>query len=415
MAGRELSPARRQQCDLSMNREEYSLRQARLIAGCKDFIPSPELMERLFHEISREEEIASDRRDALGNWEWSFSNAQRAGKQYRPWLDEEIQSVVGPPVQPRWPQGKKWALCLTHDVDLVSQWDRGLRVWRGVRNEMSGPWDRRRFALRTARAAWRTVRNVFRAGDDPLWCYEQWLEVEAQYGFRSSFLVFPSTVRRRHRDDCYFRLHDPVKFDGNYMTVGAMLGRMAERGWDIGVHGSCRTWNDAAMLEEQRLEIEQAAGKPVVSTRQHYLRYSAAETPAVHQAAGLAVDSTCGWNRNIGFRAGTSFPWWCWSREKQCALPLLEVPMAIMDTALLNGVLDYTEEQGVEHCLEIMDRVVAVGGCLTLNWHPNYIREPRFWNSYRTILAEAARRDPWCGTLCDIHRHRVQHDQSYPG
>ena len=162
------------------------------------------------------------------------------------------------------------------------------------------------------------------------------------------------------------------------------------------------------MLEEQRREIEQAAGQPVVSTRQHYLRYSARETPAVHATAGLGVDSTVGWNGIIGFRAGTCFPWWCWDNAKQQSLPVLEVPMAIMDTALFTCCLDYTEEQGVAHSIEIMDRVQAVGGCLTLNWHPNYIHEPRMWNSYRTLLAEAARRNPWCGTLRDVRDQRLE-------
>ena len=82
--------------------------------------------------------------------------------------------------------------------------------------------------------------------------------------------------------------------------------------------------------------------------------------------------------------------------------------MAIMDTALFTCCLDYTEEQGVAHSIEIMDRVQAVGGCLTLNWHPNYIHEPRMWNSYRTLLAEAARRNPWCGTLRDVRDQRLE-------
>jgi hypothetical protein len=55
-----------------------------------------------------------------------------------------------------------------------------------------------------------------------------------------------------------------------------------------------------------------------------------------------------------------------------------------------------------------MDRVQAAGGCLTLNWHPNFIIEPLYWNTYTALLKEAARRDPWCGTLRDIHAHRLE-------
>jgi hypothetical protein len=264
-------------------------------------------------------------------------------------------------------------------------------------------------ATRAVRAVVRTLQTPLRRGDDPFWCYERWLEAESAWGFKSSFLFSPSTITRRHADDTYIRLSDRVKFDGKYTSVRGMIAAMAARGWDVGVHGSCHTFANAAMLEQQRKEIEEAAGTPVVSTRQHFLRYHAGSTPQIHAAAGISVDSTVGFNRLIGFRAGTSFPWWCWDHSRDGPSQVLEVPLHIMDTGLFSAsALEYNEEQAVTHSLEIMDRVQSVGGCLTLNWHPNYLHEPALWNTYNALLKEAARRDPWCGTLREIHSHRLE-------
>ena len=394
---------------MNLDRETFVRAQAALIAGRK-FTLTEDLSGRVFHELTRAEELQSGRTDQWGNWEWSYCKAQREGKIYRPWLDEEVQAAAGKGSEiPRWPQGKKWALCLTHDVDIVSKWDRGFKAWRYVRNQLAGPRDSAKLAIRTVRAAARTLQTPLRRGDDPAWGYERWLEAEGEWGFKSSFLFSPSTITRRHSDDTYMRLNDPVKFDGKMTNVRDMIAGMAARGWDVGVHGSIHSVSDAAMLEQQRKEIEQAAGTPVLSTRQHFLRYHSGTTPQVHAAAGIAVDSTVGFNRLIGFRAGTSFPWWCWDHSKGCSSSVLEVPLVIMDTGLFSaGALEYNEEQAVVHSVEIMDRVQAAGGCLTLSWHPNYLSDPVLWNTYKALLKEAASRDPWCGTLREIHAHRLE-------
>ncbi|HWB07043.1 MAG TPA: polysaccharide deacetylase family protein [Verrucomicrobiales bacterium] len=398
---------------MNYSRKQYVDSQATLIAGRKITLPD-DVSNRVFHELTRAEEVQSGLVDQWGNWEWTFSRAQREGKIYRPWLDEELQSIaLGIPEIPRWPQGKKWALCLTHDVDLVSQWDTGLKAWRRVRNELAKPRNVVRLANTSARAVVRTLQTPLRRGDDPLWCYERWMEAESAFGFRSSFLFSPSRTARRHPYDTYFRHDDRVKFDGNYISVRGMISAMATRGWDVGIHGSYHSCTDAALLEQQRKELEDAAGRHVVSTRQHFLHYHSNRTPQVHAAAGIAVDSTLGFNGLIGFRAGTGFPWWNWDHSRNCSSPVLQVPLHIMDTGLFNPTsLAYDEALATTHSLEIMDRVQAAGGCLTLNWHPNLIIVPAVWNTYKTLLKAAAERDPWCGTLRDIHAHRLELEKS---
>jgi hypothetical protein len=398
---------------MNYDRDEFIRRQAALVCGGGTSLPEA-LAARVFRELTRAEEIESGRTDRWGNWEWRFGHAQREGNLYRPWLDEAMQAAAGGGTdKSRWPGGKKWALCLTHDVDVVSQRETGLSPWRAVRTELGGPRDWNRLATRTLRAAARTLRSPWRRGGDPVWCFERWLETEAAHGFKSSWLFFPSRITRRHRDDCYYKFGDVLEFEGRRMTVRDLMRHLATNGYDVGLHGSCRTFDDSAMLLQQRQEIEEACGQPVVSTRQHYLRYSAAISPRVHAAAGVAVDSTQGFNFSVGFRAGTCFPYWCWDHSANRSLSVLEVPLVIMDTCLFGPAgLEYDEAMAVAHTVEIMDRVRAAGGVLTLNWHPNNITIPGFFSSYCAVLAEAARRDPWCGTLRDIHAHRLEFENS---
>jgi hypothetical protein len=256
-----------------------------------------------------------------------------------------------------------------------------------------------------------TIRAPLLPRRDPLWCYERWIAVEKRHGFKSSLLFFPSVLTRRHEYDCSYRLTDPVRFDGSMMTVAEMIRRLSDDGFDCGLHGSYHSYDDARMLAAQKREIEEASGREVVSVRQHYLHYHAARTPRAQATAGLQVDSTQGFNRNIGFRAGTSFPYWCWNHAAAKSLPLLEVPMVVMDGALFSPeAMEYDRDLAASHVIGIMNAVAAVGGCLTLNWHLHLVNDPAVFGVYEELLAEAKSLGAWGGTLRDVLEHRRRSD-----
>ena len=66
------------------------------------------------------------------------------------------------------------------------------------------------------------------------------------------------------------------------------------------------------MIAEQKEDLEKALGETVVANRQHNLHFDAAVTPRILEKAGLKIDSTLGFNRDVGFRAGTSYPFRMW-------------------------------------------------------------------------------------------------------
>ena len=233
-------------------------------------------------------------------------------------------------------------------------------------------------------------------GGDPLWHYEDWLKLEDRHGFRSTFFFFPSRLGRPHYYDCRYRMGDVIRYDNRKMSVADMMCLFSESGWEVGVHGSYHSAVEKGLLADEREQIEQVIGRPVISTRQHYLHYECSRTPRLQAEAGLKVDSTHGFNRSIGFRAGTSFPYWCWDHDAGQALPLLEIPQHIMDGGLFaTNSLEYSEDAAIRHCVELMDEVQSVNGCLTLSWHPNFLNDQTWWNVYKTLLEEAARRNAW--------------------
>jgi peptidoglycan/xylan/chitin deacetylase (PgdA/CDA1 family) len=247
---------------------------------------------------------------------------------------------------------------------------------------------------------------------DPLWHYEDWLKLEDRYGFRSTFFFFPSHVAKPSVWDAAYHFDDHVRFAGRSMRVRDMMQVIQRAGWDVGLHGSYYSATEPGILGDERSQIERVIGERVISIRQHWLHYDILRTPRLQAEAGLLCDSTQGFNRNIGFRAGTSFPYWCWDHESQSSLPVLEIPMHIMDGALFTtNALEYNLELAIHHCVQLLDRVAKVGGCLTLNWHPNYLNDDKWWSVYETLLEEAARRNAWGCSVGQLYSWWTQRER----
>jgi hypothetical protein len=185
-----------------------------------------------------------------------------------------------------------------------------------------------------------------------------------------------------------------------------MMREMLQRGWDIGLHGSYFSATDLSALLEEKRQVEECAGAPIQTIRHHYLHYDARITPSLHGQAGLKADSTQGFNRNIGFRAGTSFPYYCWNHQDQRTTNVLEIPLHVMDGPLLTSYgLGCNTDMAITYMKMMMDRIAAVGGCLTLNWHPSWLGQGIYAEVYQAILAEAVKRNAWGCSIASLNEY----------
>lgn len=323
----------------------------------------------------------------------------------RPSLDQDLLTLglgqrPNPPA--RWPEGRRFALCLTHDVDFVSSKSQGRKLVRRLRRTLLADGPRLVPLVAAGGSLVRLATDVGR--QDRIGDYAEWIRMESELGFRSTFYFFPSRVSALHAYDCDYHFRDPAIFDGRRMRIADVARTIAEAGWEIGLHGSYLSAKRLPLLIEQRQDIEEVVQRPVTSIRQHYLQYDISITPIVQAAAGLLCDSTQGFNSSIGFRSGTSFPYWCWDFDRAEQLPLLEIPLSVMDIALFSSAgLGLTERSAIEHCLEIMNVVERVGGCMTLNWHPNYLMNSKYRNVYITLLQEAHHRNAWGCSAAELY------------
>ena len=112
----------------------------------------------------------------------------------------------------------------------------------------------------------------------------------------------------------------------------ALIRRLIANGDEVAIHGSYFSYKDPELLKGETRELEQLIHEKVLGTRQHNLNLEIPETWNHQLSAGLRYDTTLGFKDTIGFRWGTSFPFFPNTGEEP--LPLLEIPLIIMDICL---------------------------------------------------------------------------------
>ena len=196
--------------------------------------------------------------------------------------------------------------------------------------------------------------------------------------------------------------HRAVRYDAADLAGTMQLIRT--RGGEIATHG-LDGWHDAARGEDERRRIEAISGSRVRGNRTHWL-WQTPSSPQMLEEAGYLYDSSVGYNDAVGFRAGTTQPY----RPAGC-LSLLELPLAVQDTALLYpGRMGLSPTDAVAAGTEVVDRVAAFGGLLVVNWHHRSLGPERLWGEvYRGIRRCIAAHRVWettAGEACRWYQAR---------
>ena len=336
--------------------------------------------------------------------DFAFNVLNPLGLLYRPIVDEHYLDNGGE--KPVWPDGKAFAVCLTHDVDTISAFSL-LKSVRARRLQ----WTKEPLVHKKFKCLFSFVADLARSlkrswERDPLHCYERWLEAEKEVSAHSTFFFWPgwSSIGRRHTTDCSYELFDSVEFDHQKVSAGEMIQELDRRGWEVGLHPSWYSFNSLEELKRQKNALENVVHNEIVSVRQHCLHHDIRNTPRIHAAAGFKYDSTLGFNDNVGFRFGTCYPWFLYDLKAEEQLPVMEIPLILQDGAMLNPNkgLRLDEYAAFNYVVQIAEAVEKVGGVLTLLWHTNHIIDQAWWNLYVRILKYLKHKDVWFASVKEI-------------
>jgi hypothetical protein len=279
-----------------------------------------------------------------------------------------------------WPEGRRWAVALTHDLDIVALWPAftALRLFELGRK---GHW---RLATRAARHALRSVGHApVEQGADGV------LAAERARSMRSTWFVLSGTPTLKTFMD------GDLTYRAEAKATRRILAAIAQQQHSFGLHGSRETVASAERFAAQRNRLRGLAGQAVEGVRQHFLRFDPARTPQAMAQAGFRYDSTVGFPDRNGFRIGVADVVPAWEGMD-------EVPFAWMDRALskYRGIED--PEAWIDEALALARSCRDVEGLWVGVWHPNLtdaLGFPGAPAAYERLLDGLLADRPFVGTL----------------
>lgn len=285
--------------------------------------------------------------------------------------------------------GPRFAVALTHDVDNLWRWTpRGFAAtgYRSLRALRDGRFDAF-FKELGDLYEWATVHLPRHT--DPFWTFPQLLGGEDMRGVSSTFFVI---ARHTHRRDG----NQP----GTYQRrIGRALELLRTCDREVGLHGNHADRLGPEELRRDRDDLAARCGSEVDGVRYHYLRCLYHETLRYADEAGFAYDSSLAFAEHEGFRCGTSYPFHPYDLDAERPLGLLEVPLAVMDSSLLEPQYRKLDADAAEAATRgVLDRVAAAGGGVSILWHNNRF-DPRSARGYDDVYWRVVERAKTAGGL----------------
>jgi len=282
-----------------------------------------------------------------------------------------------------WPDGRRWAVALTHDLDIVALWP----VFAALRLVELG---RKGYWRLATQATSHAVRSIGRAPVER--GIRDLLAAERARSVRSTWFILcgTPTFETMRAGDLTYRPEAAV--------TRRILSAVRNAQHAIGLHGSRETVLSAERFAEQRDRLQHIAGQAVSGVRQHFLRFDPARTPPAMTRAGFRYDSTVGFPDRNGFRMGVA-------DVVRFADTVDEAPFAWMDRALSKYRDVEDPEAWIEDALVLAQRCRDVEGLWVGVWHPNLtdaLGFPGAPAAYARLLDGLLADRPFVGTLDDI-------------
>lgn len=297
--------------------------------------------------------------------------------------------------RPRWPDGRRAAIALSHDVDRPDRYALLESAWR--------PWRFRRSPRGYVETTIGLIGSRLR-DPDPLdqWRFEDVVAFERGLDVRSTFFFSVTPFHRPWADGV------DVAYDAGTGRFRRVMRGLVDAGFEVGLHASYNAFESAARLRSERERLSRLAGAEVRGLRHHYwhLGPDIARTLRFHEEAGFSYDTSIAFNERSGFRRSVALPFLPYDDVLARPLRTVQVPSFSMDAGVFSTAVDV--DGAVDQVMGLVDAIAAGGGVGAINWHAE-ASAPRGallrpWAlAYQEIVRRlVARPEIWVAPLAEI-------------
>jgi hypothetical protein len=177
------------------------------------------------------------------------------------------------------------------------------------------------------------------------------------------------------------------KYDRNILpkeTALQVLIKQHAGKYSIGVHPSWQSGDEPSLIKKEKETIEHIATTKIISSRQHFIRFTLPQTFRHLIDAGIKEDFSMGYGSINGFRASMASPFYWYDLEKEETTHLLLYPFCYMEANSF-----YEQKISAQEALEEMrhyyQQVKKVNGTFISIWHNTFLGTDERFKGWREI------------------------------
>lgn len=157
--------------------------------------------------------------------------------------------------------------------------------------------------------------------------------------------------------------------------------------YKIGMHPSYNTSEHPNLFVEEQKNLADITGQHIDISRQHYIRFFLPETYRKLIALDIRQDYSMGYGTHLGFRAGTSRPffWYDLRAEQQTELQIF--PFCFMDTTA-HYEMNLSSKEAFNRLSSFKNSLQKINGLLVTVFHNFSLGTDREWQGWAEAYAD---------------------------
>lgn len=287
-----------------------------------------------------------------------------------------------------WPDNSKFALTISHDIDYFNFWTKA--QLRSVYKH-----NRKKFKTNPLSAMYKLCGHFLTK--QFFWNAERALssiiKKENRRGVKStSFLMSFSEMLDERQ--AYFQDEKQINQIKNIF-----------KNQSVGLHGTKAASFDEDLLSEQLIAIN-SYDFAVKGYRNHFLSFNYQKSFMILEQAGFEYDATLGYWEHIGYRAGTSLPFYPFNIKENRPFRVLEIPLTVMDVTLFSEkAMNMKSAQAKKRIFNMLKRCIQNQSHFSILWHNtsfDFIDYPFWGGLYWEIISHCKKNKAWVCSLDEL-------------
>jgi hypothetical protein len=159
----------------------------------------------------------------------------------------------------------------------------------------------------------------------------------------------------------------------------------SEKYSQIGIHPSYQLSKEIEIYGEEKNWLAQISNQEIVNSRQHFIHLTLPKTYQILEQLNIENDWSMGFNDNIGFRTGTSLPYFWFDISTNKKTNLVINPFAVMDVSFKN-YLKINSIQANHLGDSIKQQIQYYNGNFCFIFHNESVSETDGWEGWKNTI-----------------------------